>query len=319
MSNNTTCSQWNNSSVYLGFNSNYRGYNYYGFVCTFTGAIILAVLSPVAILGNALILLAIWKKTLQRTSFHVFLSGLVLTDLLTGLISQPVNVAGILLYTSRSGVPHPRPLLFVTIETIADASATYFIAVTILLLTVMSVERWLHISRRSMVSSLHVSVCLTAIVFVVVPAPVTVLRTLETIRPGSIGRVLYIVNITMMLVCFCITFLAYVKVLRAIRGQQQPVEVLNTSCQRFGQTAITLAKYKKSVITILCIVALFCLCFFPYVISLGVFIRSKFNDGINVVLSVSLVLLFSSSSLSPCLYLWRMNDVRNGVKLLFRC
>ena len=318
MSNNTTCSQWNNSSISLGFNSSCRGYNYYGFVGTFTSAIIIAVLSPVAIVGNALILAAIWKKTFQRTSYHVFLSGLVFTDLFTGLISQPVNVAVILLYTSSSGVPHPRPLLFVTFETIADTSATYFIAVTILLLTVMSVERWLHISRRSLVSSLHVSVCLTPIVYFVIPAPVVVLRALETIWPGSIGRVLYIANISMMLVCVCITFFAYVNVLRAIRGQQQQVEALNTSCQRFGQTAITLAKYKKSVITILCIVALFCLCFFPYVISLGVFIRSKFNDGIKVALSASLVLLFSSSALNPCLYLWRMNDVRNGVKVLFR-
>ena len=36
-----------------------------------------------------------------------------------------------------------------------------------------------------------------------------------------------------------------------------------------------------------------------------------------MALSVSMVFLFLSSSLSPGLYFWRMNDVRNGVKQLF--
>ena len=59
----------------------------------FSTAIAMAVLSPVAVMGNALILVVIWKKTFVRTPFHILLSGLALTDLCTGLISQPFFAA----------------------------------------------------------------------------------------------------------------------------------------------------------------------------------------------------------------------------------
>ena len=59
---------------------------------------IIAVLSPVAVAGNALILATIWKKTFVRTPFHIFLSGLAFTDLCTGLIAQPFYVSPTLMY-----------------------------------------------------------------------------------------------------------------------------------------------------------------------------------------------------------------------------
>lgn len=46
------------------------------------------VLSAIAVMGNALILTAIWKRTFERTSFHLVLSGLAFSDLCTGLFSQ---------------------------------------------------------------------------------------------------------------------------------------------------------------------------------------------------------------------------------------
>ena len=47
----------------------------------FSTAIAMADLSPVAVMGNALILVVIWKNTFVRTPFHILLSGLALTDL----------------------------------------------------------------------------------------------------------------------------------------------------------------------------------------------------------------------------------------------
>ena len=76
-------------------------------------AIIIAVLSPVAVAGNALILAAIWRKIFSRTPFHLLLTGLVFTDFCTGLIAQPVNAATILLYNINSRRAKERPLLYV--------------------------------------------------------------------------------------------------------------------------------------------------------------------------------------------------------------
>ena len=288
------------------------------FLGTFAGSIIIAVLSPVAVVGNALILVTIWKTTFQRTAFHALLSGLAFTDLCTGLIAQPVNAVSILLYTSDARIPLDRPLLHVAFETIANATATYVIAVSMLILTLMAVERWLLMSRRPLALGLLRN-CLSVIVLLVIPTPLVVSRSLETIKPGSVGNVmLHITNITTMSFCFLITFVAYFNVLRIIRSQQLQVQALNGSSQSFCRPTINLIKYKKSVITILYVLALFCFCFLPFVITAGVFVRGSAgsNSGLNIALSASRVLLFSSSSLNPFLYLWRMSDIRNGVKQL---
>ena len=240
------------------------------------------------------------------------------TDLCTGLIAQPVNAVTILLYTLDARTPLDRPPLFVALDTIADVTATYFISVSMLILTLMAVERWLHMSRRPLALA-SIRNCLSVIVFLVIPTPLVVFRSLETIKPGSVRSMVNITNITTMSLSFFITFVAYFNVLRIIRSQQLQVQALNGPPQNFGRPTINLIKYKKSVITILYVLALFCVSFLPFVITTGVFIHggAGSNSERNVSLSASIVLLFLSSSLNPFLYLWRMTDVRNGVKQLF--
>ena len=58
-----------------------------GNALTFSRAVVIGLLSAPAVVGNALILATIWRRTFLRTSFHSLLSGLAVTDFLTGLIS----------------------------------------------------------------------------------------------------------------------------------------------------------------------------------------------------------------------------------------
>ena len=80
---------------------------------------------------------------------------------------------------------------------------------------------------------------------------------------------------------------------------------------------INLEKYKRSLVSIVYILALFSFCFLPLTASLAA--NALVGDRLEkvVALNLSLVALFLSSSLNPGLYLWRMNDVPNGVKQLF--
>ena len=58
-----------------------------------TAAIIIAILSPVTVTGNALVLAAIWRNPSLRTPSYILLAGLTLTDFGAGLISMPLYVA----------------------------------------------------------------------------------------------------------------------------------------------------------------------------------------------------------------------------------
>ena len=94
MINNTTCSP-DNFFIPCGLNDVERECESCDHAI-FANYIIIIILSPVAVVGSALILAAIWKKTFQRTTFHILLSGLAVTDVGTGLITQPFLAVHIL-------------------------------------------------------------------------------------------------------------------------------------------------------------------------------------------------------------------------------
>ena len=248
---------------------------------SFATSTFIAVLSPVTVAGNALILTAIWKDTFVRTSFHIFLSGLAFTDLCTGLISQPFYVAPTLMCWVNPKVETERTLL-ITILAIGKSSSVYSISFTVLLITLMSVERWMHMSRRSLV----------------------------TTRRG------FLTVVSLLLSCYLTTSFAYFKVYRIIRHHQLQVQA-NEASRNSGRQAIDLARFRKSVASMSYIIVLLSFCFIPYVLISAVKLNLGDSLGMNLAHNFSIVLVFLSSTLNPGLYLWRMNDIRNGVKQLF--
>ena len=277
----------------------------------FASSIIIIILSPVAVVGNALILAAIWKKMFQRTSLHVLLSGLAITDLCTGLIAQPLMAAPSLLYLTSPRLLTGR--IFETVWTVGIVSGEYFGTTSLLIITILSIERWLHMTRRSLVACRRGF--FTFILSFLIPIPFVVFSVLDFTKDRN-GREGNTTIAVFMSFCYLTTSVAYFKVFRIIRQHQIQVQG-NQSSQNFGQPAINLAKYKKSVVLILYILALFSLCFLPMIVSLAVLAHLGITLETWAAYSVSLVLLFLSSSLNPGLYVWRMNDIRNGVKQLF--
>ena len=286
----------------------------YSNTVTFWTALLIAVSSPVAVVGNAFILAAICKKTFIRTPFHILLSGLAISDLCTGLIAQPFVVAITFIYLKRPKEVCDNPKVHLALILIGNGSATYFITITVLFITLISIERWLHMYRRSLVTA-HRGYFTVATVLIL-PIPLVVVRLFGDVKPEIYRSGVFTTILTLMLFCFLITSFAYFKVYQIIRHHQKRVRENETS-QNFGQPAIDLAKYKKSVVSILYILLLFSVCFLPFVVSSGFLVFLGESPDLGVAINVFMVLLFLSSALNPGLYLWRMNDIRNAVKQLF--
>ena len=261
-------------------------------------------------MGNALILAAIWKKTFVRTPFHILLSGLAISDLCTGLIPQPFIVAITFIYIKQFKEVCDNPTLYFAMLGIANGSGTYLITITVLFITLISIERWLHMYRRSLVTE-HRGYVTVAIVLIL-PIPLVVVRIIGDVKPATYRSGVYTTILTLMLFCFVITSFAYFKVYQIIRHH-----MTHDTSQNLGQPTIDLAKYKKSVLSILYILLLFAVCFLPFVVSTGVFLSLGEIPELGVAFGVSMLLMFLSSALNPGLYLWRMNDIRKGVKQLF--
>ena len=277
----------------------------------FASSIVLLVLFPMAVVEHALILAAIWKRTFQRTWLHVLLSGLAFSDFCTGLIVQPFIALIFLLFLDKSGVFDAQKVLIADMVTyVGFMSATFFITVELILITLLSIERWLHMSRQSLMTPRRR--CLIAALLLVVPDLIVAGHYLSLER---LHVALTIVTVVLMLLCYLITTLAYYKVYRIIRQHQQQVQ----GNQNFGQPAINLAKYKRSIKSILYIFALFSVSLIPFVAGIA-FVSSRESLSCleaTEVFYVSISISFLSPSLSPALYLWRMNEMRDGVKSLF--
>ena len=234
----------------------------------------------------------------------MFLSVLAITDLCTGVA------------TSVMSIPYLYNHTFETAESaIGILTETYLMCLTILVITLMSIERWLHMTRRSLVTSRRG--CLIAAVSLVVPIPFTVLLAICFINESfnyklEAGTAMGVY----LLSCYLATTVAYFKVFRKIRRHQQQIRE-NQSCQSVGQPAIDLAKYKKSLLSILYILVLFSFSFLPVAVML--FLLVKWNKSVETwePYHVSLVFLYLSSCLNPGLYIWGMKDICDGVKSLF--
>ena len=104
-------------------------------------------------LGNSLILAAICKKTFVRTTFYILLCGLAISDLFTGLIAQPFVVTVNLILLTQPKEVCDNPKFFLAPVATGNGCATYFVSITILFITPISIERWLHMYRRSLVTA----------------------------------------------------------------------------------------------------------------------------------------------------------------------
>ena len=265
-------------------------------------------------MGNAFILAAICTKKFVRTPFHILLSGLAISDLCTGLIAQPFVVAVTFIYLKQPKEVCDNPKVHLALLGIGNGSATYLITITVVFITVISIERWLHMHHRYLVTAQRGY--FTVATVLILPIPLVVVRLFGDLKPETFGSGVYTTILILMIFCFLTTSFACFKVYQVLRHHKKRVQEHETS-QNFGQPAINLAKYKKSVVSILYILLLFSFCFLPFVVSTGIFVFLEESPELGVAFGVSMVLLFLSSALNPGLYLWRMNDIRNAVKELF--
>ena len=94
-----------------------------------------ALLIPICIAGNALVLAAVWRNPSLRTASNILLCSLAVTDFFVGFLLLPVNIAHFILSESSfySGLPQARIVLTiqlcsVSLETMTAISVDRYLA-----------------------------------------------------------------------------------------------------------------------------------------------------------------------------------------------
>lgn len=202
-------------SFLIIFNASESSSLYYR-VTLITTCVISSLLAPMIVAANTFILAAIWKSPSLRTPSYILLAGLALTDFCTGLLTQPFFA--LYQWADLTG-----NIEMLCISGVITQSVGYFLSsLTVIVITIMAVERWLHMSRRSLLTVRRV-----VILYIVSTVLLIVLNACHrynwylTNKKFSAFIVIFFFGAVL---CFFITDFCYFKVFRIIRHHQSQIQ-----------------------------------------------------------------------------------------------
>ena len=275
-------------------------FNYWA---TLANSVFAFLLAPMTATGNAFVLAAIWRNPALRTPSHVLLAGLAFTDFCTGLISLPVLAAFMLAHLRESS-------LRCTFSLISFCVGHFFAASTVVIITMAAAERWLCMSRRSLLTVRRVTILFTIMVCLIT-AFVTVRVISFRHLSKDIDNLLNGGFLTAAAICILVIAVSYYKVFGIIRHHQKGVQA--------NQNSIDISKYRKSIFTVLYILALFVITYLPYLGNeLTSHVLQEFGDMFLTRHNFTTIFVYVSSLLNPLLYCWRIKEIKIGVKNLVK-
>ena len=266
-------------------------------------------LAITASLGNTLILIALHKVTSIYPPTKLLFRCLAVTDLLVGLISQPLYVT----------ILFPRFTTWNENVAIDLADGFFFRllpAVSLLTSAAISVDRLLALLLgliyRHTVTLRRVWVVIVCI-WLIKALPATGEIFFEYLKLHGIAFWLFSALITFSLL---VSVFSYVKIFKTLRYRQVQVHCNTQQKQRpnGGGNQLNIARYKKTVYSIAWVQLALLICYLPYILIgwLGD------STEIDILGELFVTLIYLNSSLNPALYCWRIREVRQEVKNIIR-
>ena len=267
-------------------------------------------LSITAILGNAVILVALYKESSLHPPSKLLCSCLAVTDLLVGIISQPV----VAVYFTLIGIGEDNLTdLCVSSAEIAALTFTILTAVSMLTMCAISVDRLLALllglRYRCVVTLKRVRALVLS--FWIVSTAVTLMMIKKFAILKMFG---YALNSLCLLVSVC----CYSKIVFALRHHQAAIQDQFHQEQPNGETAQNMQQYRKTVSTAVCILLTLVLCYLPYSVVLAIVTTKGSSPFLHAIWSLTTTLVCLNSSLNPILYCWKIKEVRQEVKNTIR-
>ena len=260
-------------------------------------------LSPIALIGNVLIFVALQKVSSLHPPSKLLLGCLATTDLCVGLISQPLFVTFIL-------APQHSKLCYYS-SILSNTLGYIFCSVSFLTITTISVDRllalMLGLRYRQVVTLRRLWVLVLLVWFFTAVFSIIVLY-----KRRFTELILFIIVPS----CLLTSIFCYTKIYLTLHRRQAQVKT-NTSQGQLNGARIpqSIARYRKTVSSALWIQMTLITCYLPFCIVTG--LRGALgthSPTFHQAHALAITLLLLNSTLNPFLYCWKIRDVRRGVK-----
>ena len=262
------------------------------------------VFSPVAALGNALAIRALWKASSLPANLRKLFLSLAFSDLAVGLFAH-TTFAVVLVISKTLNLNVSCPLIL---------TLSFFVPICLswasfLNVTAIAVDRLLaislHLRYEEFVTSKRVTIFLVAIWLTSCVFPLVYLMFDD-----------YVIIMILGWIGFLSTTFAYVRIYKVARYHQNQIQA---QFQQRNAQAMVLLRERKSALNVVYIYIVFVFCYLPI-------LCSTFADAIpgnpSVLSMFTLFVVFVNSSLNPLVYSWRYREVRqimkDALKKIFR-
>ena len=264
-------------------------------------------LSITTFLGNSLILVALNKEFSLHPPSKLFYRCLATTDLLVGLVAQPLRV------TYWMSVVHEHWSLCRYAGDAAYITGSVLCGVSLLTMAAISVDRLI-----ALLSGLRYKEIVTLKRIYIIIASFWVLCLVASLCTIFDQRITALYALILIPLSLFISLASCTKIFRTLRHHQAQVQD-HIQQQPSQPNALNMARYRKAVYSALWVELALVVCYTPRYIVGTVFIYStKYPSHFVVTMEMATILVYFNSTLNPFLYCWKISEVRQGMKLTIR-
>ena len=262
---------------------------------TFINCILNAPLILACVTGNSLILAAILRTPSLRSPSTIFMCSLAISDLLVGIIVQPVYIA----YELKQ-----EPLLTFAIKVLF----TFTGVVSLCTMTAISVDRFMalqfHLRYQCLMTKKRAMYTSLSLWFF------GILLSFVTLWNKTIMFAFLAVGIA---ICIFISTFSYTRIYLIVRQHQFQIRAQ----QQVLRLPMNLVRTKRSAISTFIYYICMILCYSPMLSFMSIVAIRPSLSGL-MVWKVGNTFVFMNSSINPILFCWRVRELRRAVLKLVR-
>ena len=263
-----------------------------------------ALLIPICIAGNVLVLAAVWRNPSLRTPSTILLCSLAVSDLFVGFLVLPVNIAIALTPLSRSSsylrLSQARTFLIIQL-----------CGVSLETMTAISVDRYLalryHMRYPNLITSKRAT-CVAATFWCK-----NVIFSLLCIWKKN---AIFLVVVVFAALCFFISSITYNEIYRIVRHHQHQIHAQQQAVQSMNAEQNLKIQAKKHAANTFIYYICILLCYLPAAVS--ALIQVTYEEHWNIRWHFAGTILFVNSAINTFLYFWRNREVQEAVLKIAR-
>ena len=278
------------------------------FVTNILTCILNVLFSIITCVGNSTILLAIKNTRDLHSPSYVLLGCLAFSDLLVGLICQPLFVGVKIAEFERSFT------VYCWLRMLQARSGWTTAGVSFFTVAAVSVDRLialhLHLRYSAFVTVSRVLQA-TLVIWILSLILNVVLRFWMTAEWFFIQLVIFVV-------VFLVLTVSTMKIFQMVRRHQREINSQAEALSHLQSNTVNVLKCRKSAITVLYIYGLVVICYVPFIGTLITEMFHRYTIKEQIAYDFSTTVIFVNSFINPLVYCWRIREIRKAVKNILR-